>query len=138
MTDAMSAEFDTVADWTADAALALGPDYYVPAACRGVGGPAAFAHDRAGVRPLLAEPERGACRSAERLFDLPVIRCEATALPFPADSFDVARTEAVEAELERRHHGDQAWRTSQEQAATIGRLIGDGAITPRCLVLRTT
>ena len=35
----MSAEFDTVADWTARVALDLGPDYRIPAGCRGSGNP---------------------------------------------------------------------------------------------------
>ena len=34
----------------------------------GVGGPAAYAAGRTGVRPVLAEPEPGACRAAARLF----------------------------------------------------------------------
>lgn len=118
MTEAMSAEFDTVAAWTASVARDLGPDYYVPAGCRGsgspaalqwmvdalqlsaademldcgagVGGPAAFAAERVGVRPVLVEPELGACQAARRLFGLPVIQADATALPLPSDSFDVA------------------------------------------------
>jgi SAM-dependent methyltransferase len=238
----MAAEFDTVADWTADVALALGPDHRVPAGCRGsgdpttlewfidalqltsrdrmldagagVGGPSAFARERVGVRPVLAEPEPGACRSAKRLFDMAVVRCDAVALPFPAGTFDVAwclgvlctvkdqlqllrelsrvlvpggrlgllvfvadkplpehpqgnhfpgedtlrdlvtasgfrientsvmardakepagwqaRVDAVESELDRRHHDDPAWHTSQQQSGIIGRLIGDRAIRP--------
>ncbi|MGO9550254.1 hypothetical protein [Mycobacterium sp.] len=34
MTEAMNAEFDTVAEWTAEVAEELGHDYYVPAGCR--------------------------------------------------------------------------------------------------------
>lgn len=118
MTEAMSAEFDTVAAWSADVALDLGPEFHVPAGCRGsgrpaaltwlldtlavsssdrmldcgagVGGPAAFAADRVGVRPVLVEPEPGACRAAQRLFGLPVIRADATALPLASSTFDVA------------------------------------------------
>ena len=40
--DATHAEFDTVAEWTAQVAMDLGPDYYVPAGCRGSGSPAAL------------------------------------------------------------------------------------------------
>ena len=40
--DAMAAEFDTMAGWTLEVALDLGPDYYLPAACRGSGSPAAL------------------------------------------------------------------------------------------------
>ena len=32
MTDAMEAEFDTVAEWTAQVAAELGPHYHLPAA----------------------------------------------------------------------------------------------------------
>ncbi|MET0862905.1 MAG: methyltransferase domain-containing protein [Nakamurella sp.] len=117
MDEAMQAEFDTVAGWTADVAVDLGPEYFVPAACRGsgspatlhwlidglaireddrmldcgagVGGPAAFAADLTGVAPLLSEPEGGACRAARRLFDLPVLQA-ASELPLRSGTFDVA------------------------------------------------
>ena len=42
-TSAMEAEFDTVARWTAEAVGLLGPEYALPAACRGSGSPAALA-----------------------------------------------------------------------------------------------
>lgn len=111
----MKAEFDTVASWTADAALALGPEHFLPAGCRGsgspgalrwlldrldlapgdllldagagVGGPAAFAAAETGVRPLLSEPEAGACQASRRLFDLPVVQA-ASDLPFADASAD--------------------------------------------------
>lgn len=110
-------EFDTVAEWTAEAARALGPEHYIPAGCRGsggppaldwflnrlapgsasrmldvgagVGGPAGYARDRTGVRPVLAEPQPGACRAARELFGFHVVQADATALPFPAGAFDV-------------------------------------------------
>lgn len=116
MSDEMKAEFDTVAAWTAEVALDLGQDHYVPAGCRGsgspgalrwllqnldvrpaetmldcgagVGGPAAFAAAEVGVTPVLTEPEAGACRAARRLFDLPVLQA-ASDLPFADQSFDV-------------------------------------------------
>jgi SAM-dependent methyltransferase len=117
MTDAaMQAEFDTVAGWTAEVALDLGPDHHLPAACRGsgspsalrwllqrlepasgdrmldcgagVGGPSAFAQAETGIRPLLSEPEYGACRAAQRLFGLPVVQARGP-LPFPNAAFDV-------------------------------------------------
>jgi ubiquinone/menaquinone biosynthesis C-methylase UbiE len=116
MTEAMAAEFDTVATWTAEVAIELGAEYYIPAGCRGsgspaalawlsdtmalstlervldagagVGGPAAYLANRAGIRPILVEPESGACRAATRLFDLPVIQADATTLPFAPASFD--------------------------------------------------
>jgi len=113
---AMKAEFDTVAAWTAEVATDLGPDHYLPAGCRGsgtpgalrwlldrlavtsrdrmldcgagVGGPAAYARAETGVRPILSEPEAGACTAARQLFALPVVQA-ASALPFAAGSFDV-------------------------------------------------
>lgn len=115
--DPMKAEFGTVAEWTADVAVDLGPDYFIPAGCRGsgspstlrwlldrlgtsvgdrmldcgagVGGPAAFAAQESGVVPVLSEPEAGACRAAQRLFGFPVVQA-ASDLPFAAGSFDVA------------------------------------------------
>lgn len=117
MSDEMHAEFDDVAAWTADVALDLGTEYRLPAACRGsgslpmlrwflerlvveqdsllldagagVGGPAAFAAAESAVRPVLSEPEPGACRAARRLFDHPVVQA-ASRLPFASGTFDVA------------------------------------------------
>jgi SAM-dependent methyltransferase len=111
-----AAEFDTLAEWTAEAARVLGPDHFIPAACRGsggpaalswfldrlqpaagsllldvgagVGGPGAFAAERTGARPLLAEPQPGACRAARRLFGLDVVQADAVALPVPNGSAD--------------------------------------------------
>jgi SAM-dependent methyltransferase len=116
--DPMEAEFGTVAEWTAEVASQLGPEYAIPAACRGsgqpaaldwllagldlapgallvdvgagLGGPDAFAAARAGIRPLLLEPEQAACRAAARLFRLPVIQNDATALPLRDGRGDAA------------------------------------------------
>ena len=116
--DPMDAEFGTVAEWTAEVASQLGPEYAIPAACRGsgqpaaldwllagldpapgallvdvgagLGGPDAFATAEAGLRPLLLEPEQPACRAAARLFGLPVIRSDATALPLADGRADTA------------------------------------------------
>ena len=241
----MKAEFDTVAAWTAEAALALGPDHFLPAGCRGsgspgalrwlldrldvsagdllldagagVGGPAAFAAAETGLRPLLSEPEAGACRAARQLFGLPVVQAAAD-LPFADGSVDAVwslgvlctvpdqpqllaevrrvlrpgrragllvfvaqgplpeqpvgndfptrdrldalleeaglvtldsasaadfpavpagwqdRADAVEAELERRHGQDDAWRTAQEQSAVIGRLLASGDLVGTLVV----
>ncbi|MEO3756858.1 methyltransferase domain-containing protein [Mycobacterium sp. B14F4] len=118
MSEAMEAEFDTVAEWTAEVAADLGPEYFVPAACRGsgspaaldwlidqmrlapgqalldsgagVGGPAAYAAMSRSVRPVLVDPERGACRAAATLFDHPVVQAVGSALPMGDDSFDAA------------------------------------------------
>ena len=114
-TDPMTAEFDTVAEWTAEVAADLGSDYAVPAGCRGsgnpgvlhwfldrldvgkgrtfldwgagVGGPAAFAVEEAGVAPVLIDPEAGACRAAWSLFGLPVLQAS-TALPVATGSVE--------------------------------------------------
>ncbi len=115
---AMDAEFDTVADWTAQVAHDLGPDYYIPAACRGsgqpaaldwllaglaprsadhlidvgagVGGPAAYASQRSGVQPTLIEPEPDACRASRRLFGFSTCQGDATRLPFADQVADLA------------------------------------------------
>ncbi|OBA63095.1 SAM-dependent methyltransferase [Mycobacterium sp. 1100029.7] len=114
----MEAEFDTVAEWTAQVAADLGPHYHVPAGCRGsgspaaldwlidhmglrdgdrlldsgagVGGPAAYAAQSRSVRPVLVEPEVGACRAAAKLFDHPVVCGDGAALPWGDESFDAA------------------------------------------------
>jgi len=41
-----------------------------------------------GVRPVLSEPQAGACRAARRLFGLPTVQA-GSELPFAAESFDV-------------------------------------------------
>jgi SAM-dependent methyltransferase len=118
VTEAMEAEFDTVAEWTAQVAEELGPRYHVPAGCRGsgspaaldwlidrmeltpgtrlldsgagVGGPAAYAAQSHSVLPILVEPEIGACRAAEKLFGYPVVCADGSALPVADESCDVA------------------------------------------------
>jgi ubiquinone/menaquinone biosynthesis C-methylase UbiE len=118
VSDAMEAEFGTVAEWTAQMAVELGPEYHVPAACRGsgspvaldwlvegmglradevlldcgagVGGPAAYAARACSVRPLLVDPEAGACRAARTLFPHPVVQAAGAALPMADASVDAA------------------------------------------------
>lgn len=115
---AMVAEFDDVAGWTADAVEELGIRYAIPAACRGsaspaalawlaeacelsagtrlldvgagAGGPAAWASERFGVRPILLEPMQAAARAAARLFGLPVIAGDGTRIPLRTGSVDAA------------------------------------------------
>ncbi|MFI0452054.1 class I SAM-dependent methyltransferase [Actinomadura sp. 6N118] len=115
---AMVAEFDDVAGWTADAVEQLGERHAIPAACRGsaspaalawlaeacelregtwlldvgagAGGPAAWAAERFGVRPILLEPMPAACRAAARLFKLPVIMADGRRLPLRPGSVDAA------------------------------------------------
>jgi len=121
--DPMEAEFGIVAEWTAEVASQLGPDYAIPAACRGsaqpaaldwllagldpapgallvdvgagLGGPDAFAAAEAGIRPLLLEPEQAACWAAAGLFGLPVIQADATALPVADGRADAAWSPGV-------------------------------------------
>ncbi len=52
MDEAMEAEFDTVAEWTAQVAIDLGPEYFIPAGCRGSGQPAALDWRPLDWRPL--------------------------------------------------------------------------------------
>ena len=116
--EAMEAEFDTVAGWTEEAVGALGPEYAVPAGCRGtgsegalrwlgdrlrldgdsrllddgagVGGPAAWLAAERGVRPVCAEPMAAAVRASRRLFGLPSVVAVSQALPFGDAAFDAA------------------------------------------------
>ncbi|QNE22718.1 class I SAM-dependent methyltransferase [Kribbella qitaiheensis] len=114
----MDAEFDVVADWTRAAVEQLGADHAIPAGCRGsaspsalawlaealeftagtrlldlgagIGGPAAWAVRRYGVRPVLADPMEGACRAAARLFGLPAFEADGTAVPLRTASISTA------------------------------------------------
>jgi SAM-dependent methyltransferase len=116
--EAMEAEFGTVAAWTEQAVRALGPEYAIPAGCRGsgsegalrrladgldlrpgvrmlddgagVGGPAGWLAAARGVRPLCAEPMADAVAASRRLFGLPAVVAAAQALPFADGSFDAA------------------------------------------------
>jgi SAM-dependent methyltransferase len=118
VTEAMIDEFDATAMWTAEAVLDLGPEYALPAACRGsgtpasldwliqelrlapnvgfldsgagVGGPAEYAARSTGALPILVEPMEGACRAASRLFGRPVVVGNGTSLPCPDKSFSAA------------------------------------------------
>jgi SAM-dependent methyltransferase len=113
---ALEAEFDTVASWTEQVVAELGPEYAIPAGCRGsgspawlqwfadcirptpqttfldagagLGGPAAWLRERTGVVPVLAEPMEGACRGARHLFGLPTVAAWSQALPFADATFD--------------------------------------------------
>jgi SAM-dependent methyltransferase len=115
---AMDVEFDVVATWTLEAVQHLGLDHAIPAGCRGsaspgalawlgeacelaegsslvdvgggVGGPAAFAAKRFGVRPILVEPMLGACRAAHAMFGMPSLAGSGDRLPLATDSVDAA------------------------------------------------
>jgi SAM-dependent methyltransferase len=116
--EAMEAEFGTVAGWTEEAVRALGPEYAVPAGCRGsgseealrwladrlrldpgtrfldagagVGGPAGWLAAEHGLRPVCAEPMGAAVRASRRLFGLPSVVALGQQLPVADASFDAA------------------------------------------------
>jgi SAM-dependent methyltransferase len=116
--EAMEAEFGTVAGWTEEAVRALGPEHAIPAGCRGsgseaalrwladrlaltagsrvlddgagVGGPAGWLAAERGVRAVCAEPMHAAARAARRLFHLPSVAAVAQGLPFADAAFDAA------------------------------------------------
>jgi SAM-dependent methyltransferase len=116
--EAMEAEFGTVAGWTEEAVRALGPEHAIPAGCRGsgsegalrwladrldlrpgtrllddgagVGGPAGWLAAERGVRPVCAEPMPAAVRAGRRLFGLPSVVAVSQQLPFADGSFDAA------------------------------------------------
>lgn len=140
---AMVAEFDDVAGWTADAVEQLGERYAIPAACRGsanpaalawlaeacelkagarlldvgagLGGPAAWAAKRFGVRPILLEPMPTAGRAAARLFGLPVISADGGRIPLRAESVDAAWCLAVLATIQdKRRQRVRVGRGSRE------------------------
>lgn len=156
----MIAEFDDVAGWTAEAVEHLGDRYAIPAACRGssspsalawlaeaceltagttlldvgagAGGPAAWAADRYGVRPILIEPMQAACRAAARLFGFPVVTADGTRMPLRTGSIDAAWCLGVlctiedKATLLRDRHGIQIpdgnhFPTQDELAALLDR-----------------
>lgn len=114
--DAQEIEFDLLARWTEDAVRELGPEYAVPAGCRGsgspsdlawlaeallvgpdtriadvgsgVGGPAAWLAEHFGAAPVCLEPMRGAASAGHRLFGLPTVVAAAEALPLASAAFD--------------------------------------------------
>jgi SAM-dependent methyltransferase len=116
--EAMEAEFDTVAGWTEEAVRALGPEYAVPAGCRGsgsegalcwladrlrldagtrlldagagVGGPAGWLAAERDLRPVCAEPMAAAVRASRRLFGLPSVVALGQQLPFADGGFEAA------------------------------------------------
>lgn len=114
--EAMQAEFDTVAGWTEEAVRALGPEYAVPAGCRGsgsqgalrwladrlrlepgsrlldvgagVGGPAGWLAAERGVGAVCAEPMAAAVEASRQLFGLTSVVALSQALPFGDAVFD--------------------------------------------------
>jgi SAM-dependent methyltransferase len=119
----MDDEFGTLPGWTAEAVEELGPEYAVPAGCRGSGtpealrwlgrsmglsagtrlldsgagegGPAEIAAREFQVSPVLVDPMSGACRAARRMFRRPTVIGGGERLPFPDGAFDAAWSIAV-------------------------------------------
>ena len=115
-TDAQEIEFDLLAGWTEDAVRELGPEYAIPAGCRGsgspsdlawlaeallvgsdtriadvgsgVGGPAAWLADHFGPQPVCVEPMQAAAAAGRRLFGLPTVVAGAEALPLTCGALD--------------------------------------------------
>lgn len=151
MTEAMEAEFDTVADWTAEAVNALGPDHAIPAAYRGsggplaldwlieelplrpgdglldagagMGGPAAYAAEANGVRPLLIEPMPGACRAARELFRLPVVTGDGRRLPVRTAAIGAAWSLGVLCTLEDKRAALAELRRVLQPGGRLGLLV---------------
>ncbi|MCU1344306.1 MAG: Methyltransferase type 11, S-adenosyl-L-methionine-dependent [Acidimicrobiia bacterium] len=116
--DAMGAEFDVVAGWTATVVAELGDDVAIPAACRGsgspaalawladalvtepgakvldvgagLGGPAAWLAQHYGAQPVVTDPMPRAVLGSRRLFGLPAAVAEAQRLPVAEAAFDAA------------------------------------------------
>ncbi|MEV4579525.1 hypothetical protein AB0K16_40380 [Nonomuraea jabiensis] len=182
---AMVAEFDDVAGWTADAVELLGERHAVPAACRGsaspaalawlaeacelapgmrlldvgagVGGPAAWAAERFGVRPILIEPMPAAGRAAARLFGPQVLQvpdgnhfptCRELDALLEGAGFEVLeqldqpgraplswsrRADQVAALVARRHRADPAYALAARQGERFARLFATGQIAVRLI-----
>ncbi|HEX8304847.1 MAG TPA: class I SAM-dependent methyltransferase [Jatrophihabitans sp.] len=63
-----------------------------------------------------------------------VERAELADFPAPEPDWQAA-ADRVEEVIERRHGSDQRWQTAHQQEQLIGRLISDGLVTGRLLVL---
>jgi SAM-dependent methyltransferase len=116
--EAMKDEFDTVPSWTVRAVNTLGPEYAIPAACRGsgspeslrwlagrlglntdttlvdvgagMGGSAEFVGDEFDTDVVLVEPMMGACQAAGQLFGRATVAAAGENLPFADGVFDAA------------------------------------------------
>ncbi len=158
--EAMEAEFDTVAGWTEEAVRALGPEYAVPAGCRGtgsegalrwladrlrldadsrllddgagVGGPAGWLEADRGVRPVCAEPMAAAVRASRRLFGLPSVVAVSQALPFGNAVFDAAWCLGVLCTTSDKAGALAELRRVLRPGARLGLLVfvADGPLTP--------
>ena len=149
--EAMEVEFDDIAWWTAQAVDELGADHAIPAGCRGsaspaalawlaeacsltdgmrlldlgagVGGPAAWASRRYGVRPVLVDPMEGACRAAAHLFHLPVTRADGLAVPLRNGSLDAAWSLGVLCTVDDKYGVLRELRRMLVPGASLGLLV---------------
>jgi SAM-dependent methyltransferase len=158
--EAMEAEFDTVAGWTEEAVRALGPEYAVPAGCRGtgsdaalrwladrldlapgrpmldsgagVGGPAGWLAAERGVRSVCAEPMAAAVRASRRLFGLPSVVALGQQLPFADASFDAAWCLGVLCTTSDKVGALSELRRVLRSGSRLGLLVfvADGRLTP--------
>jgi SAM-dependent methyltransferase len=158
--EAMEAEFDTVAGWTEDAVRALGSEYAIPAGCRGsgsegalrwladrldlfsgtrmvdsgagVGGPAAWLAAERGLRPVCAEPMVAAVRASRRLFGLDSVVALGQSLPFTDGSFDAAWCLGVLCTMSDKAAALAELRRVLRPGGRLGLLVfvADGALTP--------
>jgi SAM-dependent methyltransferase len=116
---AQEIEFDLLAGWTEDAVRELGPEYAIPAGCRGsgspsdlawlaealligpetrvadvgsgVGGPAGWLAEHFGPQPVCVEPMHAAAAAGRRMFGLPTVVAGAEALPLRSGAFDAVQ-----------------------------------------------
>lgn len=147
----MDAEFDVFATWTLEAVQKLGLDHAIPAGCRGsaspgalawlgeacelaegsslldvgggVGGPAAFAAERFGVRPVLVEPMLGACRAAHTLFGMASLAGSGDQLPLTSGSLDAAWCLGVLCTTTRKGELIRELRRVLRPGASLGLLV---------------
>jgi hypothetical protein len=127
----MEAEFDTVAGWTAQVAAGLGPEYYVPAGCRGSGLPAALDDPPQGNH----FPTSSGLHSLLRHADLDVLAvADAEDMPEPPAAWQ-DRAAAVERELQRRFGHTPQLAAATEQSRRIGRLLTAGQLTSQVILL---
>jgi SAM-dependent methyltransferase len=157
--EAMEAEFGTMAAWTEQAVRVLGPEYAIPAGCRGsgsedalawladrlelgpgirmlddgagVGGPAGWLAATRGIRPVCAEPMVDAVGAAARLFGLPAVAALAQTLPFQDGSFDAAWCLGVLCTTDEKDEALAELRRVLVPGARLGLLVflADGPLT---------
>jgi SAM-dependent methyltransferase len=158
--EAMEAEFDTVAGWTEEAVRALGSEYAIPAGCRGsgsegalrwladrmdlgpttrlldsgagVGGPAGWLAAERGLTPVCAEPMAAAVRASRRLFGLPSVVALGQQLPFADGAFDAAWCLGVLCTTSDKAGALAELRRVLRTGSRLGLLVfvADGPLTP--------